>query len=130
MQLMPATAERFGVNEESSAEEHIVAGVKYINSLENIFKDKVPKKEERIKFIIASYNIGAGHILDAMALAEKNKKNSAIWENNTAYFLLMKKNSDYYNDEVVKHGHLNAKTTIEFVKKVLNRYSHFKNIYE
>jgi membrane-bound lytic murein transglycosylase F len=130
MQFMPHTAERFGVNEESSAEEHIVAGIKYIRHIENFFIESVPDKNERIKFVIASYNIGAGHILDAMALAEKHRRNPSIWDNNTSYFLQMKKHHEYYSDEVVKNGYLNAKSTIQFVKKVLDRYEHFKNMYK
>lgn len=39
--------------------------------LDDRFKEQIPDERERIKFILASYNIGPGHIFDAISLAEK-----------------------------------------------------------
>lgn len=51
---------------------------------------QVADKNERIKFIIASYNSGPSHILDAMALAQKYGKNPYIWFDNVEVYLLEK----------------------------------------
>ena len=61
MQLMPTTARRFGVNHNSSPEQHIRAGIQYIKWLQDRFEDRVPDENERIKFILAAYNVGYGH---------------------------------------------------------------------
>lgn len=128
MQLMPNTARRFGVNKSSSPEQHIRAGVEFIQWLDNRFKEKIPDPQERIKFILASYNIGYGHIEDAMNLAEKYGKDPAIWDDGVNEFLLMKSKPEYYLDPVVKYGYCRGVETYNFVSEVLERYNDYRNI--
>ena len=128
MQLMPNTARRFGVDRNSSPEQHIRAGVEFIQWLNNRFKEKIPDEQERIKFILASYNIGYGHIVDAMNLAEKYGKDPKIWDNSVDEFLMMKSNPEYYLDPVVKYGYCRGIETYKFVSEVLERYNDYKNI--
>lgn len=128
MQLMPNTARRFGVDRNSSPEQHIRAGVEFILWLDNRFKNKITDEQERIKFILASYNIGYGHIEDAMNLADKYGNNPVIWEDGVDKFLLMKSNPEYYLDPVVKYGYCRGVETYKFVTEVLERYNDYKNI--
>lgn len=60
MQLMPATARAMGLPEgkEQNPEESIKAAVKYIGATAKSFS-KIPQ-EERINFVLASYNSGIG----------------------------------------------------------------------
>jgi membrane-bound lytic murein transglycosylase F len=81
-----------------------------------------------MKFILASYNAGPGHVLDAMKLAEKNGKDPTIWKDNVAVWLLKKSESKYYTDKVVKNGYFRGKESIAFVNEILERYEHYKNI--
>ena len=62
---------------EQNPEESIKAAVKYIAATANSFR-RIPDPDERIKFILAAYNAGIGHITDAMALAEKYGKNKSV----------------------------------------------------
>jgi membrane-bound lytic murein transglycosylase F len=128
MQLMPNTARRFGVDRNSSPDQHIRGGVEFIKWLDDRFREKVPDEQERVKFILASYNIGYGHIEDAMKLAEKYGKNPQIWDNNVDEFLMMKSNPVYYMDPVVKYGYCRGTETFNFVSEVLGRYTDYKNI--
>ena len=50
MQLMPATAERFGVEDRKNAKQNIEGGVKFLKFLMDTFKDK--------KLAVAGYNAG------------------------------------------------------------------------
>jgi len=54
MQLMPATARRFGVTEPFDAKQNIEAGVKYLKFLQDTFKDD--------RLAIAAYNAGEGAV--------------------------------------------------------------------
>lgn len=128
MQLMPNTARRFGVNRDAPPDQHIRGGVEFIKWLDDRFREKVPDEQERIKFILASYNIGYGHIEDAMKLAEKYGKNPQKWDNNVDEFLMMKSNPKYYMDPVVKYGYCRGTETYKFVSEVLARYTDYKNI--
>ncbi len=128
MQLMPATAKRFGASKNSTAEENIKAGVKFIKWLNSRFKTDIKDDDERKKFILASYNVGMGHILDARRLAEANGKDPNIWDNNVDYFLLNKSNPQYYNSKLVKYGYCRGEETYNYVKEVINRYEMYKKV--
>lgn len=128
MQLMPATAHRFGAHEGSTPKEQIEAGVRLIKYLDNQLKRKVPDPEERRKFVLAAYNIGLAHVLDAYNLAEKYDKNPMVWTDNVEYCLLSKSQPEFYNDPVVKYGRISGKETQRFVSEVLEKYDHYKSI--
>jgi len=128
MQLMPTTGRRFGVNWNSSAKEQIRAGVEFIQWLDQRFVDEISDPEERMKFVLASYNVGYGHVTDAINLAEKYDKDPKIWSENVEECLLMKSNPQYYKDPVVKYGYCRGIETYNFVIEVIERYEHYLNI--
>ena len=128
MQLMPRTARAMGVpaGMEQNPEESIKAAVKYIAATANSFS-RIPDPDERIKFILAAYNAGIGHVTDAMALAEKYGKNKYIWDNNVADYILLKSNEEYFNDPVCKNGYFRGVETFNFVKEVIGRGEVYKS---
>lgn len=129
MQLMPTTARRFGVNKSSSPEKQIKAGVEFLKWLNKRFEKRgIMDEQERIKFILASYNVGLGHILDARRLAEKEGKDPDKWENSVDEYILKKSNPKYYKDPVVKYGYCRGSETYNYVNEILDRYEHYKNI--
>lgn len=127
MQLMPATAKRFGVDTVSSPREQIRAGTEFIDWLDKLFKD-IKDPNERIKFVLAAYNIGPGHIIDARNLAKKMGDDPDIWVDSVDRWLLSKSNPTYFNDPVVKFGYCRGTETYNYVTEVLERYEHYKNI--
>jgi len=128
MQIMPDTGEDYGIDITSSPESNVRAGTEYINWLHSIFDPKIADENERINFILAAYNAGPGHVLDAMKLAEKNGMDPQKWDNNVAVWLLKKSEPKYYNDNVVKNGYFRGKESVAFVTQILDRYGHYKNI--
>ena len=128
MQIMPGTGKNFGIDIMASPENNIKAGVLYIKYLQNFFSTKIPDEKERLKFILAAYNAGAGNVVDAMKLAEKHGKNPLLWDDNVAYYLLKKMEPFYYNDPVVQNGYCRGDESVNFVSEVLQRYSEYKNI--
>ena len=127
MQLMPSTGEQLGIDIYSSPENNIRAGIKYISWLQDLFEDKVSDEEERIKFILAAYNVGPGHVLDARQLARKHGRNPEVWNDNVAYYLLRKSDPEFYHDPVVEHGFCRGEEPYNYVIEVLDRYEHYKN---
>ena len=121
MQLMPVTARAYGVpaGMESDPEQSIKGGVKYIAALQKIFS-KV-RDEDRVKFVLASYNSGIGHVFDAMALAEKYGKDKYLWDGNVAVYMLLKNREEYYKDPVCKNGYFRGTETYNFVRDVMTR---------
>lgn len=130
MQIMPATAEQMGIDSNASPEMNLKAGVRYLNWLDNQLKEKIPSDRERVKFILASYNVGLGHVYDAMRLAEKYDKDPDVWKKNVELMLLNKMKPKFYKDEVVKHGYCRGSETYAYVNEIYNRYRDYKNIME
>jgi len=126
MQLMPATARKFGIDSASTPSQHIAAGVAYIKMIDSNLSDKIIDQEQRKKFIIASYNAGSGHVEDARKLAEKYGKDPNIWDDNVAVFMRYKSIPKYYNDNVVKSGPCKGKAVCQYVDDVIDRYYHYK----
>jgi membrane-bound lytic murein transglycosylase F len=128
MQIMPQTGKNFGIDITASPQNNIKAGIKYINWLHSIFDPKIRNENERLRFILASYNAGPGHVLDAMKLAEKNGMDPQKWEGNVALWLKKKSEPKYYNDIVVKYGYFRGTGSVTYVTEILDRYEHYKNI--
>ena len=131
MQLVPQTAKHYGLDTiDATAEQSIIAGTKYISDLDRYWKKYIPNKSERIKFVLASYNAGLGHVVDARNLAEKYGKDPGLWYDNVDYMILQKSNPLIYNDPIVKCGYCRGQETSAYVREILNRYNHYKNIPE
>ncbi|EGJ71025.1 Lytic transglycosylase catalytic [Bacteroides coprosuis DSM 18011] len=127
MQLMPRTARAMGIpaGKEMDVNENIKGAVKYIGLTEQSFI-QIKDKSERIKFVLASYNAGMGHVFDAMALAEKYEKNKYVWFDNVENYILLKSNREYFSDPVCKYGYFRGIETYNFVRDITARYEIYK----
>lgn len=124
MQLMPATARAFGLSAENITDNdaNIRAASKVIQSLDKSLSKYVEDPVERQKFILAAYNSGLAHILDAIALAEKYGYDPKKWFGQTEQALLLKANARYYNDPVCRYGYFRGRQTFEYVHSVTECY--------
>ncbi|MDR0395600.1 MAG: transglycosylase SLT domain-containing protein [Tannerella sp.] len=128
MGIMPRTARSLGFSPDSldNPETAIQAGVKCLIYFRRYFAD-IQDPEERVKFTLAAYNAGNGHITDARKLASKWGANPDIWEGNVAEYIRLKSEPEYYNDSVCKHGYLRGTETFGYVREVLSRYRFYKS---
>ena len=130
MQLMPATAERFGVADISNPEDNIRAGVAYIKYLKrHILKIDEFSDEECIKFILASYNAGFGRIMeDCRAYTKTLGKDPNIWDNVASTIPLLGKPEHYRDNQDISFGRFRGNETIRFVNQIIERYHHYQNL--
>lgn len=129
MQLMPATARAFGLTAENMThnEANIKAAVKVFQSLNRTFSSRVKDPQERTKFLLAAYNSGPAHIIDAISIAKKIGKRPDVWDGNVAEALMLKSNPEYYNDPTVcKYGYFRGRQTYEYVRVVTACYEKAK----
>ena len=125
LQLMPVTVERFGVTNPNDPEESLKGGVKYLQYLDKFWMERVPETNERIKFILASYTIGQGHVEDAWRLTLKYRKNTQSWQE-VSNFLSLKSDPKYYRDAVVKSGYAKGHIAVKYVRDVLALFQSYK----
>ncbi|MDX5325765.1 MAG: transglycosylase SLT domain-containing protein, partial [Bacteroidota bacterium] len=124
MQLLPTTAARFGVNPDEifTPQKNIMAGTRFLNWLDIRLEGILDDTTDIQKFVLASYNVGLGHVLDARRLAKKYGKDPDNWED-VSEFLLKKSNPKYYSDPVVKYGYCRGKEPVNYVRKILEYYN-------
>ena len=128
MQLMPVVMEQYGIDYDATPEEQLEAGGKLITHLDNCLASKVTDSLERVKFVLAAYNSGLGHVYDAQRLAQKYGRYPDIWDDNVDYFILNKSKKQYYNDTCCKSGYLRGIETYRFVEEVLDRFYQYRLI--
>ncbi len=128
MQMMPATAARFNLEKPFNPDDNIRAGVAFLKWIEKQFDDAGMAEEEKTKFMLASYNVGFGHVSDARKLAKKNGKDENTWSESTDTFMILKANPQYYHDPVVKYGYCRGNEPYNYVVHILNRYEDYMNL--
>lgn len=126
MQLMPSTAKHFGVTNRDDPKQSLKGGVRYLKYLDNYWGKRVTDPQERLKFILASYNAGLSHIIDARKLAEKHGKDPSMWADNVEYFLTKKSDPKFYRDPVVMAGYCKCEEPVNYVRDVLDRYDEYR----
>ena len=125
MQLMPETAKQFGASNPDDPRQSIKAGVNYLKYLDTYWAKTVRDQDERLKFVLASYNAGLSHVIDARELTGKYKKNPTVWSD-VEFYLQQKSNPEYYRDPVVVAGYCKCEEPVNYVKNVLERYEEYK----
>ena len=125
MQLIPSTGKYYGANNLFDPTQNINAGVNFLKFLDRQWGKTIKDKEERIKFMLASYNVGLSHVLDARNLTRKYNGNPIQW-NEVEDFLSKKSDPKYYRDPVVKAGYCRCEEPIKYVKEVLERFEEYQ----
>jgi len=126
MQLMPSTAKELGVTNINDPEQNIKAGIKYLKRMYDYW-DHIPDSIQRIKFAMASYNCGYGHIRDAQKLTRKYNKDTLSWDHGVDVFILKLSKPKYYNDPVVSFGYARGSEPFNYIKEIFDRYQNYKS---
>lgn len=128
MQVMPRTASSYGFSEADlrDPEKSVYVSSLVISKTNKFLQSYIPNSAERMRFTLASYNAGMGHITDAMKLAQKYNKNPKVWYSNVEEALLWKSHPEFYNDPVCNNGYCRGTETINYVRQVENAYRVFR----
>ncbi len=128
MQIMPVVARQFKVDPLHMSDPHtnIVLGVELLDYIFTTLRFPESTSEtDRLSIVLASYNCGMGHVLDARRLAVKYGENPNSWDV-VARYLELKNEPEYYGDDVVRCGQfVDNRQTLGFVKKVMRYYDSY-----
>lgn len=128
MQVMPETGEFFGISNLRDPVQNIKAGIKFLKFLDDYWTKTVTDPNERIKFVLASYNVGLSHVIDAQKLTRKYGKDPNRWNDHVEYYLLQKSEPKFYRDPVAAAGYCRCNGPVIYVKEVLNRFEEYKAV--
>lgn len=125
MQLMPNTAAQYGLTSSRlfEPEANVHTAAQHIRHLQAQFAN-IGDAEERVKFVLAAYNAGIGHIRDAQALARKHGGNMSRWDD-VAYYVQHLSQPQYYRDPVVHYGYMIGSETYGYVQSIMNRWQQY-----
>lgn len=121
MQVMPSTAEHYGIDDLLNPEKNLKAGTKHLKRLQRMFEDSGMEQTEIIKFTLAAYNAGEGRIADCRRFAESRNVDSNNWNEIVNLIPLMREDS-ILEEESVKLGKFKGHETIAYVENIMDLY--------
>lgn len=128
MQMVPETAEKFGLDSASGPATQIVAGIRYLKWIDDQLPDEITDPSERISFILAAYNVGIGRVLSLRKKAEQYGKDPNRWHGHVEYYLLKRSRTDPYGkSDSVAFFPVNYATE-GYVDGIISRYYHYRNL--
>ena len=125
LQLMPRTAAEFKVRNATNPQENVAGAVRFLDWLTNYWTKRIEDPDERLKFILASYNTGSGHVEDAQRLARQAGDDPTKWAD-VSYWLLQKSKREVYTNPVVKYGYSRGIEPVNYVSIILERFQHYR----
>jgi len=117
MQLTRITADEMGVKDRLDPVANIKGGTRYLNRLFQRF-DEVGGRD-RIKFALASYNVGYGHVRDAQMISKDQNLDPNAWKS-MKKALPMLRYPKYY--QRTKYGYARGTEPVRYVKRIYKYY--------
>jgi len=125
MQLTPIAMKEMGMKNAWHVEDNIHHGIKYLKSRYEMFKGY--NDVNRMKFALASYNGGIGHVRDAQRLAKSYGYKHRVWNNNVDEMFLELADTGSIAQEA-QYGFVRGAETVDYVHKIMKRYSSYKTL--
>lgn len=125
LQLMPRTARAVGVSNSNDPAQNVQGATRFLGDLTAYWTERIPDPAQRLRFILASYNAGQGHVEDARRLAQARGGDPNQWDD-VAYWLLQLSKRSVYTDPIVEHGFVRGMEPVQYVAVVLERFDHYR----
>ena len=122
MQVMTPTGREMGFTDLEDPEVSCHAGVKYLAKQIACFDETLPL-EERIRFALASYNGGRGHVLDARRLAARRGLDPDVWFDNVETAILWKMDRRVARE--TRYGYCRGTEIVGYVRNIEARYREY-----
>ncbi len=123
MQMMPNTAALMGVAVGSGVNAHIMGATKYLDRLDRIWRKEIPAPAQRLKFVLAAYNAGPGHVKDAQRLALELGMDPQRWDGNVERAIVLLNRPRYFTSPSAKTGYCRGQDTYWYVREVVELYA-------
>lgn len=114
MMLTQKTAEGLGIKDRTNPKESIFGGTKHLYDMKQAIPQEIAG-EDRLKFALAAYNVGLGHILDAQKLAQQIGLNQNSWTDLKKVLPLL---SQKKHHKTLKHGYARGSEAVKYVDAV------------
>ncbi|OGQ18410.1 MAG: hypothetical protein A2138_16350 [Deltaproteobacteria bacterium RBG_16_71_12] len=120
MQFLPTTAKELGCADPLEPRAAITCGGRYVGKLAKRYTEDEIALKDRVRFALAAYNAGPGHLDDARVLAKTQGLDHNRWFGNVETAMLLLSKPRYY--ETAAHGFARGEETVRYVSEIQTRY--------
>jgi membrane-bound lytic murein transglycosylase F len=124
-QVMPATGRELGFSDLTDPEQGIHAGIRYLSRLIEQFDKRLPFKQ-RVRFALAAYNVGKGHVDDARRLAGEFGMDPDKWFGNVEQAMLKLQEQPYARR--ARYGYCRGQEPVHYVSEIQSRYENYLTV--
>lgn len=121
MQVMPATGKELGFTDLEDPDQGTHAGVAYLARLVRGLDPKIPFKQ-RLRFGLAAYNVGIGHVADARRVAAERGLDPNRWFGHVEKAMLLLEKPEVYRK--ARYGYCRGSEPVKYVSNIQLRYDH------
>jgi len=118
MMLTEATAETFSITDRADPEQSIQGAVRFLKFLDRRIPEEI-SMPDRLSFILASYNVGLGHIFDARLMTRVLGGNADSWPDVRQRLPLLAEERFYSK---LKYGQARGDEPVTYVDNILKYY--------
>jgi membrane-bound lytic murein transglycosylase F len=118
MMLTERTAKELGVLNRLDAQEAIMGGAQYLQTMRNNLPGHIPEPD-RTWMALAAYNVGAGHLEDARVITESQGKNPSKWDDVKQFLPLLAKPKWH---KKTRYGYARGWEPVIYVRNIRSYY--------
>ncbi len=122
MQVTSVAAEELGIADSLRPSTSIKAGIQYFDKMIKKF-DYLENDYDKTLFALASYNVGYGHVIDALQITKDMGLDPTKWQNLKKTLPLLSK-SNYYTK--ARYGYTRGWESVQYVERILTYYDILK----
>jgi membrane-bound lytic murein transglycosylase F len=126
MQVMPGTAKDLKIADVTDPDQGVQAGVKLMARYANLFNSPKVKEKDRLRFALAAYNCGPGHVYDARRIAEDMKLDPNKWFKNVEKAMLALSKPEYAKK--ARYGYCRCTEPVNYVSEIQTRYDSYSKL--
>jgi membrane-bound lytic murein transglycosylase F len=122
LQILPRTAKSLGFNKLTDPEECTHAGIAYLAQLMDQLEPDLAV-QQRVRFALAAYNVGLGHLTDARRLAREQGLDPNRWFGSVEKAMLQLQKPAYYSR--ARYGYARGSEPVKYVSQIQTRYEQY-----
>jgi membrane-bound lytic murein transglycosylase F len=126
MQVMPRTAKDLKIENVVDPDQGVHAGVKLMDRYAKMFTSPEVKEKDRIRFALAAYNCGPGHVIDARRVAADLKLNPNKWFGNVEKAMLLLSKPEHAKK--ARYGYCRCEEPVNYVSQIQTRYDSYSKL--
>jgi membrane-bound lytic murein transglycosylase F len=126
MQVMPRTARELEVGDVRQPEQGIHAGVKLLARYAAMYRDPEIDEQDRLRFALASYNCGPGHVADGRRLAADLKLDQNRWFGHVEKAMPLLAKPRFAR--TARHGYCRCSEPVKYVSGIQTRYESYSKL--